>query len=239
MTKTRMNTLIAVLAGNFLASFAAAGAPKGGYRSSKLPHNPYWGPNPQSAPLDDPVRDRARKPVNIGTRPSPAMQRYLENRHEYPNGPYGTRVVSAVIAAKQLTPDKCRPLQHLHSKIAEVDAQCRAIDHQIARYTRAMWMISRYKHVSKEHYNAYADVVSKLGDLKVTRNAWVSRRMHLEAARRKIGYRFRSPRQTRIIWYIHNHLKRTYVPSSYLQQKALQYVMSNPDVIGTTVQLNF
>jgi hypothetical protein len=194
-------------------------------------------------PLDKPERKPekkpAKKPMQIGARPSLAVQRYLRNREEYPNGPYGTRVVNVTIAAERLDPANCRPKQRLDRQIVETVAECRYLDDQIARYTRSLWAISRYKHASRVHYNAYLDLIEQLGDLKLKRNGSASRRIKLQAALQQIAYRFRSPRKTQVIWYVHNHLRRTYVPTSYLQQRALAYVLDNPAVIGTTVQLNF
>jgi hypothetical protein len=240
MNKTRNSILAAVLVGSFLAGFASAATPTGNQRNHPLPYNPYVGPNPQSMPMNDNTRRPApRRPMAIGTPHAPEIDRWLRARHEYPTGPYGTRVIKVAVSSKQINPANCRPKAHLEWQISQAISQCQGVDNQIARYTRSLWSISRSVHVSRAHYNAYANVLQQLQNLKFKREALVASRTKLQNSLRQINYKLRTTRGTQVIWHIHNHNKRTYVPTGYLQRKAVQYVTNNPSVIGTTVQLNF
>jgi len=240
MTKTRINILAAVIVGSFLASFASAQTQGRGSGSNLLPYNPYVGRTPRPMPVNDNTRKVSpRRPMTIGTTRTPEIDRYIRDRHEYPRGPYGTRIVKTMVSAKQINPANCRPKAHLEWQISQVMSECRKVDEQTARYTRSVWALSRSIHVSKAHYNAYVDVLGRINQLKLTRNGLVSKRTKLQTALRQIMYRLQRPRNTQVIWRIRNHNKRTYVPAGYLHRKAVQYVIDNPSVIGTTVQLDF
>jgi hypothetical protein len=223
MFKTQKNILVAVLVGNFLASFALA-------VDGSAPWNPYSdtnrGPNPQSAPVG-----RAQN--------SPHMQGYVRNRGQYPNGLYGTRVVNTVVASRRLDPARCRVRVDLNRRIATATAECRYLDAKILQYSRSLWSISRYRNASREHYNAYLNVLNHLNALKVRRNQSASNLMSLRGALARVDHKLRSNTNTRIIISMRNHLKRSYVPSRYLRDKAVAYVLEHPELIGTTVHLNF
>jgi hypothetical protein len=118
-------------------------------------------------------------------------------------------------------------------------SECRKVDEQIARYTRSAWSLSRNIHASTAHYNAYVDVLGQINQLKIKRNELTSKRMKLQAALGQIMYKLQRPKDTPVIWRIRNHNKRTYIPRGYLYRKAVEYVINNPSVIGTTVQLDF
>jgi len=243
MNKTRISILAVVLFASLTAGFASARTPGGGSSKIRLPFNPYHhysGPNPQATPIGDNTRQlSSRKPMTIGTPRAPEIDRYIRDRHEYPNGPYGTRVVKAAVSAKQINPANCRPKAHLEWQISQTMSECRKVDEQLARYNRSLWALSRSIRVSQAHYNAYVDVLGRINELKLARNGLVSRRMKLQATLSQIMYKLQRPKDTQVIWRIRNHNKRTYVPAGYLQRKAVQYVIDNPSVIGTTVQLNF
>jgi len=144
-----------------------------------------------------------------------------------------------MVSAKQINPAQCRPKAHIQWQISQAMSECRKVDDQIARYNRSLWALSRSIRVSTAHYNAYVDVLGRINQLKLQRNGLVSKRIKLQAALSQIMYKLQRPKNTQVIWHIRNHHKRTYVPVGYLHRKAVQYVIDNPDVIGTTVQLNF
>jgi len=223
MLKTQKNILAVVLVGNFLASFALA-------VDGSAPWNPYSDANCN--------RDRQSVPVRH-TPPSRHEQEYMRNRHEYPRGLYGARVVNVGVGTRQLDPSRCRVRVSLGRQIVTGTAECRYLDDQILRYTRSLWSISRYRNVSHHHYNAYINTVNHLNTLKVKRNQSAANLMRLQAALARVDYKLRSKSRTQIVISMRNHLKRSYVPSSYLRDKAIAYVLNNPELIGTTVQINF
>jgi hypothetical protein len=223
MFKTQKNILAAVLVGNFLASFALA-------VDGSAPWNPYSdanrGPNHQS--------------VGVGkAHNSRHTQGYVRNRDQYPNGLYGDRVVDTVVASRRLDPARCRVRVGLSRRIVTATAECRYLDAQLLQYSRRLWSISRYRNASRKHYNAYLNVLSHFNALKVRRNQSASNLMSLQGALARIDHKLRSNTNTRIIISMRNHLKRSYVPSSYMRDKAVAYVLDNPELIGTTVHLNF
>ncbi len=229
MTKTRISILAAVIASNFLASFAFG-------VDGSAPWNPYCdvpkgpkGPNPQSRPLG-PARRAPGTPE--------AVQRYIRNRQQYPNGPYGKRIVEVSISPRQLNPAQCRPLMQLDYQIAATTTHIRSLDAYIHQYTQRIWLIARYKNASREHYNAWRNLANTINMLHAQRNSAAGALRNLKASKYHMAARFSTRRSTRIIVNVHNHLKRSYIPTSHILQQARQHVLDNPELIGTTVHIN-
>jgi hypothetical protein len=220
MTKTRISILAAVIASNFLASFALA-------VDGSSPWNPY---------SDPPGRING---TGDGAKPIPqAVQRYNRNPKQYPSGPYGRRIVEVSVAARQLNPAECRPLMQLDYKIAAAIADIRSIDNYINEYTRRIWLIARYKSASREHLNAWRNLANTLDMLHKQRYTATASLRNLQASRYHMAAKFSSGRPTRVIINVRNHLKRSYIPTSHFLKDARQHVLANPELIGTTVYLN-
>ncbi|MDP6636682.1 MAG: hypothetical protein QGG42_17420 [Phycisphaerae bacterium] len=225
MLKTRTNILAAALIVNLLATFALA--------DRTLIWNPAWGPKPKTG------QSEKIKKLIIGTRPTPEVQRYLNHPEQYPNGPYGARIVSVTITRNQLNPSASRPLANLDAKLTPAATECRRLDDLILQYSRRMWSAAQYKHASRAHFEAYVNLAADLGDLRVQRNRAGATLRALQTERYNMARRFSSPRPTLLIWRVSNHLKRAYVPTHYLQDKARAYVNDHPELIGSTIRLYF
>ena len=62
---------------------------------------------------------------------------------------------------------------------------------------------------------------------------------NMQYDQQQLTRQFQSPRPTRLIWNVRNHLKRSHIPTRALEAKAIEYITNNPHLIGTTVRLYF
>jgi hypothetical protein len=222
-----MSILAAVIASNFLASLAFA-------VDGSAPWNPYCDanrtPNRQSRPHGSGSRSNANHE---------ALKRYNRNPRQYPEGPNGKRIVGVAFRPEHLNPANCRPLIALNRQIATTAAQIQQLDDMIRQYTQSLWLIAQYKNASQAHYNAYVYLSKQLNNTNALRHNASGALRDLQVARNRIVAKFATRKPTRLVWCVRNHLKRTYVPTNILHQKALQYILDHPELMGTTIRLYF
>lgn len=200
------------------------GGTSGGAEDGTLPWNPYHAGG--SAP-----------PKGLNSGP-PIPEDWLD-REEYPEGPYGTRVVRAVVTRDALRARPTRTELQLYAEVRDLDAWRQELDGRLRDAERRLASIEPMKHASQDHLEAWLDVRDLAWAIAREREACRGRLdaavVRLEQLRRDLE----SVGDTTVVWHLPKPQERTFVPRSYLEQKAVEWVRDNPGEAGREVHLRF
>lgn len=187
-------------------------------------------PSPRNAPADE---------RSYGLRSTPALPDAWFDKDEYPNGPYGTRTVRAVVTGVAL---RATPLPieiKLQDDLRYWERCLIGVDEKIRIANQRMRSIAPMKDASTEHRIAFYDVEDELKELYRDAQDMRGFRDEVRGLLDQLRRELQTVRDTVIVWQIATPQDHIYVPKDYLQEKALRYVQEHPEVIGREIALRF
>lgn len=193
---------------------------------------PNWDTRP-------PIQEEERGQRRFGLRSTPALPDSWFDKGEYPNGPYGTRIVRAVVTGQALRSEPLPVEIRLKDELLYWERCLIGVDEQIRIAGQRLRSIEPMKGASTEHRIAFYDVEDQLKVLYRDANEIRGFRDETRGLLDQLHRELKTVRDTVIEWQIQSPQDRTYVPKHYLQQKAFRYVQEHPEVIGKETSLRF
>lgn len=204
MKRPLIHTLLAIVACNVVVASTYA---------ERLPYNPYHGRQ------ETPQRPKSqRTPV----RSPPRIHPVYFDRSQYPDGPYGRRILRVVVTRDDLDINEMKRV--LISEEQRIRYELQQLD----------WVPMTGQEID---YRLYAHAVwEEMSRLMKTRDIALAKLRDNHNVQRQVELGL----NTVVIWNVRNHRNRTYyVPNTYLERKAIAYVQHNPSVMGQTIYLDF
>lgn len=159
--------------------------------------------------------------------------------HEYPSGPNGPRVVEVTLSPQELLNARNRLLGNVEAQARGAAQDLRQAEDLITDRRRRLSWIEPYCNSSYEHYQAWTDLRNHLQELEAFA---AQARQYLDQCRSyvdNVRRRFSNRRPTVVVVTVLNHRNREFIPNDYLRGKAIEFLMANPDRVGSTLRMNF
>ena len=201
----------------------------------QMEREPLYAPFGEREPVAPPEIVRGRPGLYSG----PQVPESWSDPNEYPEGPYGPRIVRAVVPGSVIRSHAIPAFEALKRELFYWEDTVRVLDDRVRDLHQRLSVIEPLRRASQRHLQAWLDLRDDVEFHRRDADAARARRDEIRGLLDAADHRVRNAGETVVVWRIPNPQGGTYVPRSHLERKAVRYVLDHPDRIGEEIHLRF